>query len=95
LRLARCAWFLGVLVGLAPVAQAEDAKPVAPKPAVTGPAATKPVAPATSKPAPATTPADDEFLEFLGSLDDDNADADWLDYLSHTDIEKVAKAKKK
>ena len=95
MRLARRAWFLCVLVGLVPVAQAEDAKPAAPKPAATGPAATKPVAPAAAKPTPATPTADDEFLEFLGSLDDEGADEDWLDYLSRTDIEKVAKAKKK
>jgi len=47
--------------------------------------------PPAKKPA-ATTPAvaDDEFLEFLGSVDAEGADEDWLDYLSRTDIEKVA-----
>jgi hypothetical protein len=64
--------------------------------------ATKPASPATSaaKPAPARTvaakdDADDEFLEFLGSVDADATDDDWLDYLAQTDIRKVAKSKKK
>jgi len=38
--------------------------------------------------------ADDELLDFLGSVDLDSADEDWLDYLAQTDIAKVAKAKK-
>ena len=41
-----------------------------------------------------TAEADDEFLEFLGSVDAESADEDWLDYLAQTDIVKVAKAKK-
>ena len=71
---------LWLLAGLLPVAHAEDAKPAAAKPA-----------------SAATTPldADDEFLEFLGSIDTDEADEDWMDYLAQTDIAKVAKAKKK
>lgn len=94
MRLARHACLLCVLTVLMPVTHAEDAKPAAPKPAAPvaqKPAATKPVA---AKPV-STTTADDEFLEFLGSVDAEGADEDWLDYLSRTDIEKVAKAKKK
>jgi len=44
---------------------------------VTPPAATKPAEP------------DDELLEFLGSVGAD--DDEWIDYLSQTDIVKVAK----
>lgn len=83
MRLARCACLLTAFVGLVPMTQAAD-----PKPATSKPPATKPAEP--------TTPAaDDEFLEFLGSVDAEGADEDWLDYLSRTDIEKVAKAPKK
>lgn len=56
---------------------------------------TPPQKPAASKPAPApTTVDDDEFLEFLGSLDSDEADSDWMEYLAQIDIVKVARAKK-
>jgi len=83
LRLARCAFLLAVFVGFAPMVHAADPKPTTePSPA--------------KKPAATTPPAaDDEFLEFLGSVDAEGADEDWLDYLSRTDIEKVAKAPKK
>lgn len=43
------------------------------------------------------TPADDDILEFLGSVDpaSDNTvqpdDGSWIDYLSQTDINRVAK----
>jgi hypothetical protein len=70
-----------LLAGLAPVLHAEDAK-------------TTPSKPAAAKPAPAPS-ADDEFLEFLGSIDTDEADEEWMDYLARTDIAKVAKAKKR
>lgn len=43
---------------------------------------------------PAPTPEDDEFLEFLGSVDSDADDDAWLEFLAQTDIAKVAKAKK-
>ena len=49
---------------------------------------------AAAKAAPAPA-AEDEFLEFLGSVDTDDADEDWMEYLARTDIVKVAKAKKK
>lgn len=39
--------------------------------------------------------ADDELLEFLGGADGElEEDGDWLDFLSKTDIRKVAGAKK-
>ena len=47
--------------------------------------------------APTTPPeeeVDEEFLEFLGSLDADEGDEEWMEYLARTDIVKVAKAKK-
>lgn len=34
-----------------------------------------------------------DLLEFLGSIDAENDDKDWLDFLRSTDIRKVAKAK--
>jgi hypothetical protein len=37
----------------------------------------------------ATESPDDEFLEFLGSVDSE--DKDWHDYLARTDIDKVAR----
>jgi hypothetical protein len=46
---------------------------------------------AQNKAAPAP---DDDMLEFLGSVDSDSAQQDdgaWIDYLSQTDIGKVAK----
>jgi hypothetical protein len=73
---------LWLLAGLAPALQADEAK-------------SAPVKPPEAKAVPAPAPsADDEFLEFLGSVDADAADEDWLDYLAQTDISKVAKAKK-
>ena len=85
---ARRLWLLWLLAALAPAAHADEAKSPAKKPA---PAAATPV----TKPAPApATGADDEFLEFLGSVDTDGGDADWIEYLARTDVSKVAKAKK-
>ena len=72
---------LWLLAGLAPALQADEAK-------------SAPVKPADAKSAPVPS-ADDEFLEFLGSVDTDAADEDWLDYLAQTDLSKVSKAKKK
>jgi hypothetical protein len=51
---------------------------------------------ATALPAQDATkpPPDDEFLEFLGSVDSEEADGDWLEYLAQLDIVKASKAKK-
>lgn len=71
-----------LLVGFATALSAQEAK-------------SPPQKPAASKPAPApSTVADDEFLEFLGSVDSEEADGDWMEYLAQTDIVKVARAKK-
>jgi hypothetical protein len=80
-----------VVVGFVPGAHADDTKPTPSEPTASKSAASTPAA---SNAVPATAVDDDEFLEFLGSVDAEGADDDWLDYLSRTDIEKVAKAKK-
>ena len=78
-------WPLWLLVALAPLVHADDTKSPAKKPAASAtPAASKPAAPA----------ADDELLEFLGSVGEE-ADGEWIDYLSKTDISKVPRAKEK
>jgi hypothetical protein len=82
---------LWVLAALAPAAHADEATSPAKKP--TPAAATPAAAPSKSAPAAATV-ADDEFLEFLGSVDTESGEKDWMDYLAETDVSKVAKAKK-
>jgi hypothetical protein len=77
-------WPLWLLVALAPVVHADDTKSPAKKPAASATTTAKPPAPA----------ADDELLEFLGSVGED-ADGDWIDYLSKTDMSKVPRAKEK
>jgi hypothetical protein len=74
-----------LLAGLAPAIHADETKSAPAKSDV--PAATAKAAPLASE--------DDDFLEFLGSIDTGDADEDWMDYLAQTDIAKVAKAKKK
>lgn len=74
-----------LLMAFAPLVQAGDARPAGQKPAASATAA-------ASKPAP--TPADDELLEFLGSVDEES-DGEWIDYLLKTDIPKTAQAKGK
>ena len=86
MNLLRRPWPLWLLVALAPVVHADDAKSPAKKP----PASATPTA--TSK--PAAPAADDELLEFLGSVGEES-DGDWIDYLSKTDISKVPRAKEK
>jgi hypothetical protein len=86
-----------LLAGAALGVHAEEPKGRVAKPAST---AAKPAPDAASSSDAKADPesdadrSDDEFLEFLGSVDSD-ADEDWLDYLAQTDILKVAKAKKK
>lgn len=98
-------WLIWLLAALTPTVYGDDAKSPANKPAPAAatapPAHTTAPAVSTSSPRskPATpsasvTPADDEFLEFLGSVDTDSGDEDWMDYLAGTDVSKVAKAKK-
>jgi hypothetical protein len=80
----------------APIVLAGDTNSPANKAA--SPAASAAVTP-PSKPASASTakpvaPADEDLLEFLGSVDEE-ADGEWIDYLSKTDISKVGRAKQK
>lgn len=87
----RWLWLLWLLVALTPLAQADDPNSPAKKPA---PAATPASKPPTTAPRPSPPAADDELLEFLGSVGEE-ADGEWIDYLSKTDISKVAGAKAK
>jgi hypothetical protein len=81
----------------APIVHADDpnspAKKAAASPASSA-AATPSPQPANASSAKAVAPADDELLEFLGSVDEE-ADGDWIDYLSKTDIAKAGRAKQK
>ena len=101
---ARGACVLLLMVGLVPALRAADpqapAKPVtSDTPPAKAPAAKgAPTAAGTAKKTAATPPAkpaapeaDDELLEFLGSVDSETGDQDWLDYLSQTEIGKAAK----
>lgn len=49
-------------------------------------------APPPAKTAPEDTSLDEDLLEFLGTIDSE--DEDWIDYLTQTDIEKVAARKR-
>lgn len=104
--IARGACVLLLMLALVPAVRAADpqapAKPVtsdtppAKAPAAKGPppagAAGTPKKQAATPPAkPAAPEADDELLEFLGSVDSETGDQDWLDYLSQTEIGKAAK----
>ena len=90
-------WPLWLLVMCAPIVHADDpnspAKKAAASPAPSA-AATPSVKPANASSAKPVAPADDELLEFLGSVDEE-ADGEWIDYLSKTDIAKVGRAKQK
>jgi hypothetical protein len=48
--------------------------------------------PPPAKTAPEDTALDEDLLEFLGTIDSE--DEDWIDYLTQTDIEKVAARKR-
>ncbi len=93
-------WLLWLLAALAPPAHADEATSPAKKPATPAatpiskpPVSVEPAAKTANAPSPATG-ADEEFLEFLGSVDTDTGDQDWIDYLAQTDVSKVAQAKK-
>jgi hypothetical protein len=82
---------LWLLVAFTPLARADDTISPAKKPAAT--ATSTAAKPATEKPAkPAVHEADDELLEFLGSVGEES-DGEWIDYLSKADLSKAAKAK--
>ena len=81
-------WPLLLLVVFAPAVHADDAKKAEQKPAASA---------ASTTPPPAKTPApsaDDEFLEFLGSVGEES-DGEWIEFLSKTEIAKTTKAKDK
>jgi hypothetical protein len=84
-------WPVWLLVAVAPLVRAEDTPAPAKKPAASATStASKPAARTPAK--PAVHEADDELLEFLGSVGEESDD-DWIDYLSKTDIPKASKAK--
>ena len=86
-------WPLWLLVALVPLVHADDTTSPAKKPAASATStASKPAPASTSK--PAAPGADDELLEFLGSVGEES-DGEWIDYLAKTDISKAAKAKNK
>jgi hypothetical protein len=90
LSFARPALVACLLAAVVPATRADEAK---------APAATPPpkAAPATAPPAKWARPAaapDDELLEFLGSVDSEEGDEAWLDYLSQADIGKAARKQK-
>jgi len=89
LSFARPALIACLLAALAPAAPADEAKPAA--------APASKATPATASPAKPTRPVsapDDELLEFLGSVDSEEGDEAWLDYLSQADIAKAARKQK-
>jgi len=83
---------LWLLLAFSPFVCADDTNSPAKKPAAAASAASKPAAATPSK--PVAHEADDEFLEFLGSVGEES-DGEWIDYLSKTDLSKTAKAKNK
>jgi hypothetical protein len=84
LSIARPALVACLLVAVVPATQADEAKPPAAAPA----------AKATPAPARPVAAPDDELLEFLGSVDSEEGDEAWLDYLSQADIVKAARQQK-
>jgi hypothetical protein len=90
---ARRLSLLWLLMALAPLARADDTTSPVKKPAPSATStASKPAAASTAK--PAAPGADDELLEFLGSVGEES-DGEWIDYLSKTDLSRAAKAKNK
>ena len=86
MKVARPALVACLLAAVVPAVQADEAKPPASK-----------ATPATANPAKPTRPVatpDDELLEFLGSVDSEEGDEAWLDYLSQADIVKAARKQK-
>jgi hypothetical protein len=82
-----------LLVAFAPLVRADDTTSPVKKPAASATSsASKPAAAPAPTATPAAPSADDELLEFLGSVDEET-DGEWIDYLSKTDISKASKAK--
>ena len=80
-----------LLAAAVSAAQADEPKApaAAPAPKATPPAKTAPAQATRQVAAP-----DDELLEFLGSVDSEEGDEAWLDYLSQADIAKAARKQK-
>jgi hypothetical protein len=76
-------WPLWLLVCF-PFVHADDTSDAVRKPAASSASSAKTSAPG----------ADEELLEFLGSVDEES-DEEWIDYLSKADISKAAKPKAK
>ena len=83
---ARPALVACLLAAGVPAAQADEAKTPPPKATPTPAAPAKPARPAAAP--------DDELLEFLGSVDSEEGDEAWLEYLSQADIVKPARQQK-
>lgn len=92
-RRGRHAGWLGTTGVAIALAAAAGPLPAADTPA---PAKVSQPKPAPSKPATPVTAEDEELLEFLGGADGelDEDEDDWLDFLSSTDIRRIAGAKK-
>lgn len=82
---ARALWVIAAL-GLLPLAARGAEAPA--KPAAAAKPATAPAKPAADE------ALDEDLLEFLGTIDAEGEDEDWIDYLTQTDIEKVAARKR-
>jgi hypothetical protein len=88
---SRRLWPLWLLVAFSALARADDTTAPSKKPVATpSTTASKPAAATPSK--RTAHEADDELLEFLGSVGEES-DGEWIDYLSKTDISKAAKDK--
>jgi hypothetical protein len=88
LKLAHHACCVWLLASFACGSVAQEVKSPPPK-------AAQPSAAAKPSAEPSAASEDDEFLEFLGSVDSGAEDDAWMEYLAQTDVGKVARAKKK
>ena len=88
-RPALVACLLAAVVTGAQAADEAKAPAAAPAPKATPPAKAAPAQATRQVAAP-----DDELLEFLGSVDSEEGDEAWLDYLSQADIVKAARKQK-
>jgi hypothetical protein len=91
-RLAAVGAALSLVAATSPVAFAADPGPAPSARAATPAPPAKATPPAKASPAaPDEAAVDDDLIEFLGSIGDSAEEGDWLDFLSNTDIDKVAK----
>jgi hypothetical protein len=96
-RLAAVGAALSLVAATASVGLAADAvvAPASPAARAAPPKAAPAAQPGPTRKAPPAAPEDaaldDDLIEFLGSIGDTTEEGDWLDFLSNTDIDKVAK----